>query len=77
MYNIFMYVHVCIGRAISTLLLCCLDSHSVSPSQEVKRGGGYNFSMGLDVLMTTSKKTKLGKGGGGAPWYPPLGQTLG
>ena len=24
--------------------------------------------------MTTSKKTKLGKGG--APWYPPLGETL-
>ena len=26
--------------------------------------------------MTSSKKTKLGKGGGGAPWYPPLGETL-
>ena len=52
-----------------------------SPKSRSKEGGGsYNFSMRskLDILMTTSKKTKLGKGGGGggAPWYPPLGETL-
>ena len=29
----------------------------------------------MTVPMTTSKETKLGKGGG-APWYPPLGETV-
>ena len=26
--------------------------------------------------MTKSKKTKVGKEGGGTPWYPSLGETL-
>ena len=48
------------------------------PSQEVKRGRVITFPRDqskLNIPMTTSKKTKLGKGGR-APWYPPLRERL-
>ena len=48
------------------------------PSSERKRGGGgggIQLFHEINIPMTASKETKLGRGGG-APWYPPLGEAL-
>ena len=55
------------------------ERYQCFPQVKKERGGGrYNLSI-RSKQMTASKETKLGKGGGegGAPWYPPLGETLG
>ena len=59
--------------------VCNTHTHVHTPvfpsSQEVTRGEVIIFpweQSKLDILITTSKKTKLGKGGGGSTLVPPF-----
>ena len=54
---------------------------SVSPKYKKKGGGGgrYNFSVISKQTRHSNDHIKgnhVRKGGWGAPWYPPLGETL-
>ena len=49
------------------------------PSKKRKGGGRYNFSMRSKQIKHSNdhiKGNQVRKRGGGAPWYPPLGETL-
>ena len=71
-----------VGSNVKTLITKYIIHVSVFPPSKKKRGGGggYNFSMRSKQIKRSwtndhikGNQVRKGGGGGGAPWYLPLG----